>query len=281
MDSYGMQGGITSPRVAMARSARLARSGRPLQFACATALLALVVTANHASAQDEFEDIEDLDPVQAVEDEPAEGWGITDGSESTEPEATDTEEQAAPPRREAPAESSPEYVLRLQELEDRVNDLKEQIFRSKSRLVLLRERVLGTRLGGSQAVLTHVNDLGSTWRLVRVIYSLDGNQLYSSWDEDGQLDDSDQLELYNGAILPGPHNLAVEIELVGSGFGIFSYLDGYRNVTRSSTAFTAEDGKVANIRIILFEEGGINQPMEDRPAINFDVQFVDAVVSEE
>ena len=40
------------------------------------------------------------------------------------------------------------YELRLQELEDRVNELKEDIFRSKSRLFLLREQIMQDSIGG-------------------------------------------------------------------------------------------------------------------------------------
>ncbi|MCA9564484.1 MAG: hypothetical protein KC561_13400, partial [Myxococcales bacterium] len=154
--------------------------------------------------------------------------------ESDEPAAEQTDEPARPePRRQQEQETrsqrrevadrSPGYLLRLQELEDRVNDLKEQIFRSKSRLALLRERVLGTRIGGSQAIITHVNDISSTFTLERVTYSLDGSQLYNATDELDDLDDRDEIELYNGTILPGPHNIAVEMILVGNGYGLFSY----------------------------------------------------------
>lgn len=178
-------------------------------------------------------------------------------------------------------EISAEYVLRLQELEDRVNDLKEQIFRSKSRLVLLRERILGTRIGGSQARIVHINDMSNTFELERVIYSLDGNQLYAATSEDDELNDREEIELYNGQIVPGPHNVSVEMVFVGNGFGLFSYLEGYRFRLRSSYAFTAEDGKVANLRVVGYEQGGVNQPIEERPDIRYELEFLDVVVTEE
>lgn len=230
-----------------------------------------------SSAQtEEFEDLEAIPADEGVFDDPVE--------EMTAPESTDRDEGPAfrqQPAFEPPAEGSPEYVLRLQELEDRVNDLKEQIFRSKSRLVLLRERVLGTRIGGSQAILSHVNDMSATFSLQQVIYSLDGNQLYSASNDDGELDDRERIEIYNGAILPGPHNVAVEMIFVGNGFGLFSYLEGYRVRVRSSYAFTAEDGKVAELDIVAYEQGGVNQPIEERADIRYELEFVDAVMTEE
>ena len=85
----------------------------------------------------------------------------------------------------------------------------------------------------------------------------------------------------SSSILPGPHNLAIEMQFVGNGFGLFSYLEGYRVRVRRSYAFTAEDGKIANLRVLAFEQGGINQPMEERPDVEFELEFVDNVVTEE
>lgn len=249
---------------------------------------ALVGTAvSVAQTDDDFDDFDDLDGLgdaagEAVENAQEAMDDADDGLDTiSEPAAPVTPPRADTPAADGAPRRDGNYVLRLRELEDQLNDLKEEIFRSKSRLVLLRERVLGTRIGGAQAVLTHVNDMGATFTVQRVVYVLDGQQLYVANDDDGELDDREEIELYNGSIVPGTHNLAVEIEFVGNGFGLFSYLEGYRMTTRSSTVFVAEDGKVADIRIVAFEEGGINQPMEERPTIRFDVDFVDNVVAEE
>ena len=62
----------------------------------------------------------------------------------------------------APASASGDvnYDLRLQELEDRVGAFKQDVFRSKSRLFLLREQILRRTIGGSRAAVEHVNNLG-------------------------------------------------------------------------------------------------------------------------
>ena len=244
----------------------------------ATVHLPTVVNAQSG----EFEELDELEPIPGSEETLGETRADpSDAAAPAEPAGTE-----APAFRQQPAvdESdgdSPEYVLRLQELEDRVNDLKEQIFRSKSRLVLLRERVLGTRIGGSQAILSHVNDMSATFTLQQVIYSLDGNQLYSGTNDDGELDDRERIQIYDGAILPGPHNVSVEMIFIGNGFGLFSYLEGYRVRVRSSYAFTAEDGKIAQLDIIAYEQGGVNQPIDERADIRYELEFVDAVMTEE
>src|SRR6185436_12666944 len=51
-----------------------------------------------------------------------------------------------------------EHAIKLRGLEERVNDLKERIFRSKARLILLRETVLNGVISGAKAVIVHRNE---------------------------------------------------------------------------------------------------------------------------
>ena len=66
------------------------------------------------------------------------------------------------------------YTVRLRYLERSVSELKEQVFRTKARLQLLKETVLGGVIGASQALIKHRNEMGSSFRLVKVVYALDG-----------------------------------------------------------------------------------------------------------
>ena len=71
------------------------------------------------------------------------------------------------------------YTVRLHDLERRVNELKEQIFRSKARLNLLKETVLHGVIAGARAVITHRNEMGSMYTPIRYVYALDGAEIYS------------------------------------------------------------------------------------------------------
>lgn len=242
-----------------------------LSFFATLLLLLLPAATGLAQPEDEFEELT-VEPIgDTTEPETTEELDDSDIDED-EPSAQDWERDRS---------LSAAFALRLQELEDRINDLKEQIFRSKSRLVLLRERVLRAAIGGSQTVISHVNDMSATFEMRQVIYSLDGNAIFSLTDMDGSLSDQDSIEIYNGAILPGPHNLAVEMIFVGNGYGLFSYLEGWRFRLRSSYAFTAEDGKVAQLQVIAYEQGGVNQPIEERPDIRYELEYLDSVLTDD
>lgn len=179
-------------------------------------------------------------------------------------------EQAAPAQ--APAIEDSDQAIKLRGLEERVNDLKERIFRSKARLILLRETVLNGVISGAKAVITHRNEMGSSFALEQVSYSLDGAPIYNKTDQNGDLEEKEEIELFNGSIVPGNHNLSVFMLYRGNGYGVFSYLKGYTFKIKSSYAFTAEEGKVTAIEVVGYEKGGITVDLKDRPAVRYDVE---------
>jgi hypothetical protein len=199
----------------------------------------------------------------------------TDAAPEAKPEAKPAAKpEAAPAPPESPDGSG--YELRVKELEEKTNDLKEKIFRSKSRLVLLKETVLRGKIAGSQAVLVHKNEMGSSFKLEHAIYSLDGNQIYNKRDQDGDLADKETLELFNGAIVPGKHNVSVLLVFRGNGYGVFSYLQGYKFTIRSSYAFNAEEGKTTKVSVVPYEKGNFTTALEDRPDVRYETEFFDA-----
>ncbi len=161
------------------------------------------------------------------------------------------------------------YATRLRDLEQRIDALKEQIFRSKARLSLLAETVLQGVVAGAQAVIIHENRMSSSYRLVKVQYALDGARIFNKADEEGPLGDQTEFEVYNGSIVPGDHNITVNLEYRGNGYGIFSYLKGYRFRVRSSYTFNAPEGKAVTIRVVGYEKGGPTAPLEERPAVRY------------
>lgn len=213
-------------------------------------------------------------------------------AQDAEPEAAPAagEEAAEPPAGESPApaaDATPpttiedtDYAIRLRGLEERVNDLKERIFRSKARLILLRETVLNGVISGAKAQIVHRNEMGSSFTLEQVTYALDGAPLFNKTDPDGGLDEQEEIELFNGSIVPGNHNLSVFLLYRGNGYGVFSYLKGYTFKIKSSHAFTAEEGKLTSVRVVAYERGGFTTDLKDRPAIRYDVEIKQDVAAE-
>lgn len=191
---------------------------------------------------------------QAPEEAPPSAAALT--PEPSETNATDR------------AESTQTTDLRT--LEERVSALKERVFRSKARLVLLRETVLNGVISGARATITHRNDMGASFSLVRASYSLDGEPLFNKTDEDGNLDGKSEINLFEGSIVPGPHNLSVMLVYRGNGYGVFSYLEDYKFTIRASYPFTAEEGKLVSVDAVAYEKGGITTDLQERPSVRFE-----------
>jgi hypothetical protein len=187
-------------------------------------------------------------------------------------DAPPAEGGAAAPTAVAPAADGIDagtYAVRLRDLEQRINELKAQIFRSKARLSLLAETVLNNTVAGAQAAIVHENRMTSSFKLVKAVYALDGAPIFNRADEDGELGEREQFDVYNGQIVPGEHTLTVNLEYRGHGYGIFSYLQGYRFRVRSSHNFTAPEGRGVSIRVVAYEKGGPTAPLEERPAVRY------------
>jgi hypothetical protein len=161
------------------------------------------------------------------------------------------------------------YGDRLDGLQAEVNDLKDRIFRSKARLALLRETVLRGVMAGSRVVLTHRNLMGSGFRLVKIVYVMDGAQIFARSDETGALDSEDELVVYDGNVPPGPHNVTVELTYKGHGYGVFSYLNNYTFESRSSHSFVAPENGAVKLASIGFERGNVTTELKDRPGVDF------------
>lgn len=164
------------------------------------------------------------------------------------------------------------FTTRVKTLEEQVVDLKEKIFRTKARLLLLQETVLGGDLSsGARAVIFHRNEMGAQFILESVAYALDGAPIFTKVDANGDLDKREEFEIFNGRIVPGNHQIAVRMVYRGHGYGIFSYLEGYKFKLQSNQTFNAEAGKVTTVKVVGYEKGGITSDIKDKPAIRYDI----------
>lgn len=161
------------------------------------------------------------------------------------------------------------YSVRLRDLEQRINELKEQIRRSHTRLALLSESILSGITAAAKAEVVFENEMSSAFRLKRIVALYDGAPLATKTDEKDNIGDMKEVPLYNELVQPGDHTVQVLIEYQGNGYGIFSYLKGYKFEVRSSRSFTAIEGKTINLRVIGYEQGGPTTPIEEKPAVRF------------
>ncbi|TPV93677.1 MAG: dihydrolipoamide acetyltransferase [Myxococcales bacterium FL481] len=168
------------------------------------------------------------------------------------------------------------YGERLSRLEADVEQLKEKVFRTRARLSLLKETVLHGVMAGSRTIIAHRNLMGAQFRLVKIVYFLDDAQVFARRDDDGALDSEEEIIVFDGNLVPGPHNATLELTYRGRGSGAFSYLNGYVFESRSSHSFTASEGGSVKIVSAGFEQGNLTTEMSDRPAVSWQELGIDS-----
>lgn len=178
---------------------------------------------------------------------------------------------AATPGASAPQTADEAFQTRVKQLEEQVVDLKEKIFRTKARLLLLQETVLGGDISqGARAIIYHRKEMSAQFVLESVAYALDGAPIFTKVDTNDDLNKREEFEIFNGRIVPGNHQIAVRMVYRGAG-GVFSYAEGYKFKLQSNQTFTAEGGKITMVKVVGYEKGGITAEMKDKPGIRYDI----------
>lgn len=165
------------------------------------------------------------------------------------------------------------YGVRLRDLEGRVDELKDQIRRSHLRLALLSDTILSGGAAGSRAEIVFRNEMSSAYRLTRALFIVDGAVQYNRTDDTGALADQKEIPILTGTIPPGDHTVQVMVTWQGNGYGVFTYLRGYKMESKSAHSFTAVEGKSLSLTITALEKGGVTTPFDQRPALEWNEKF--------
>ncbi len=176
---------------------------------------------------------------------------------------------AGPLVADKPAMDGPTYAVRLRDLEARVDELKDQIRRSHTRLALLSDTILSGGAAGSRSEVAFQNEMSSAFRLTKALFVIDGTVQYNRADDTGALADQKEIPVFSGSIPPGDHTVQVLLNFQGNGYGVFTYLRGYKFEVKSSHSFTAVEGKTLTLTATALEKGGVTTPLEQRPAIEW------------
>ncbi|HYO93181.1 MAG TPA: hypothetical protein VER33_01665, partial [Polyangiaceae bacterium] len=129
--------------------------------------------------------------------------------------------------------------------------------------------ILSGGAAGSRSEVTFRNEMSSAFRLTKALFIIDGTVQYNRADDTGALADQKEIPIFSGSIPPGDHTLQVVLRLRGHGYGVFSYLRGYKFEYKSSHSFTITEGKTVSLETIAWEKGDVTTPLEQRPAIRY------------
>jgi hypothetical protein len=165
-------------------------------------------------------------------------------------------------------------AVRMRRLEQNTQALKERAWQLKARVQMLNEQMIGGG-AGAQAVVAHASEMGASFRLIKLIYSLDGTQVFARTDDTAEnLYKTKGFDVFAGPISPGNHTLSVVATYRGHGYGVFEYLSKYTFTAHGNQAFIAGEGKISKVDCRGFEKGGPTTPLEKRATIECKVTQV-------
>jgi hypothetical protein len=176
------------------------------------------------------------------------------------------------PQPEESSATPQDYRGSLRKMEEEIVDLKERVYNTKTRLVLLKERILADVVSGAYAVIVHRNDMGSAFTLEQMHYHIDGKSKLFMINKDGNLDTNKEFVIHSGAISPGNHVINVEMVYRGKG-KVLTYMKGYQFKITSRHVFYATEGRIIKILSSGYERGDITYSVEERPSIKFKVDL--------
>lgn len=243
-------------------------------FGLALGLAALGTLAPVASAQPSATEAAGTPaPVTATDGEATAAPAAPAGGASAA--GADASSTAAPavPIPDQPTMDGATYSVRLRDLEARVDELKAQIRRSHARLALLSDTILSGGASGARAEVTFRNEMSNAFRLTRALFVVDGAVQFNRQDDSGALADQREIPIFKGSISPGDHTVQVILNFQGNGYGVFTYLRGYKFEVKSAHSFTAVEGKNFSLVATALERGGVTTPLEQRPTVEWTEKF--------
>lgn len=168
------------------------------------------------------------------------------------------------------------YDLKLRTLEEKINSLKDKIFRAKQRLSVLQEGVGAGALDGqdgsipddafdnsrnntffsgalanSGVKIVHKDTAGELFKFSSAVFYLDNKKIFER--EDGT--NEKEFDVYEGIESVGSHNLSVFYVFKGKGYGLFTYLETYTFKLNEDYPFTVEDGNLTEITVSPADKG--------------------------
>lgn len=162
-----------------------------------------------------------------------------------------------------------DFQKELLTIEEKVTALKKNVFSAKATLNLLRELVVQGNVSGSKANIWQINNLNGGYVIKSASYVLDGTPIYNINDASGDLGSKNELMVYDGEMGVDNHTLTVELELAGSGRGLFSYVDDYVFTVRNATSFSSQEGENCVVRTVIEKRSALSYTYEKRPNIVF------------
>lgn len=176
---------------------------------------------------------------------------LAQGDPSAAPEAPPSAAAVLAPAATPPVDATPagfDHQAMLDDVRARSEQLQSRILTAREKVMTLRAEIIRDNLTPTRILLSHKNDMGPSFKLEAIEYELDGVVLVSR--PDPLLDATSQLEVLNGDVRPGDHELRVTLTFLGTGTGPYASVGGYRFKVPSTFKLVTPNGRLTEATVI-------------------------------
>jgi hypothetical protein len=159
--------------------------------------------------------------------------------------------------------SDPEVV------KENVDRMKEDVLNKKTQMLLFRQLLKSEAFESSFPVVTvvHLNEMSSRYKIFSLTYTIDEDRVYTYYmDEPGANKAlGREISVFKGPLVPGSHELVVDVVYRGNDSGVFSYINEYKIPAQIKTTFKVDKGQNATVQVVGYEKGWALTDFKDRP----------------
>jgi hypothetical protein len=162
----------------------------------------------------------------------------------------------------------------LSESERQVGELKDGVYKAKTRLRELEEAVLRGKITGSKALIDFDNQAEGFFAFSSAEFYLD-NQLIQKIDGEGRKKPVEKIRIFDGAIPSGDHLLQAKILYRGNDKSIytaFPYFKDHKFELNLNEKFAADYGKTSVVKLTTIDKGYFRGDVKER--LFLQVQFL-------
>jgi len=164
------------------------------------------------------------------------------------------------PTRQAHAQQD---QIKLENIRAQTDEIQDAVRRAHQRLAAVGGQVMTPGL--TKTTIDVNNETSAAFKLVSARVVVDGQLQLDKKEMTGA---ERQLPVFTGATSPGEHNARIEVVLQGNGYGVFSYLRGFKITLSSSHTWTATAEPI-HVTATVYELNDITVPFQQRPQVRW------------
>jgi hypothetical protein len=166
----------------------------------------------------------------------------------------------------APPAHAQRDQIKLENIRAQTDEIQDAVRRAHERLATLGTQAMTSSSGLAKTTIDVSSETSAAYKLVSARVVVDGQVQLDKKELTGA---ERQLPVFTGATAPGQHTARVDVVLQGNGYGVFSYLRGFKVTLTSSHTWNATADQPIHVTATLYELNDITVPFQQRPQVRW------------